>query len=120
MNSGNGMNCMKCGREIALGQVFCKECLADMEQYPIKPGTPVPQFDPAPAVAVKRVAAPRKQKKPEELVIDLKKWIIGLSISLLVVILSFSIVTAILVGQLENAENKVPAGQNYSSLDTTG
>jgi hypothetical protein len=53
-------------------------------------------------------------------VIDLKKWIIGLSISLLVVILSFSIVTAILVGQLENAENKVPAGQNYSSLDTTG
>ena len=23
----NSMCCMKCGREIALGQAFCKECL---------------------------------------------------------------------------------------------
>ena len=120
INGGNGMFCMKCGREIVLGQVFCKECLADMEQYPIKPGTPVPQFDPAPVVVVKRSAAPRKQKKPEEMVTDLKKWILGLSVSLLAVILGFSIVTAILIHRLETAEDKVPAGQNYSSLDTTG
>ena len=41
MNSKNSMNCMKCGREITLGQVFCKDCLVDMENFPIKPGTPV-------------------------------------------------------------------------------
>lgn len=120
INNGNGRSCMKCGREIALGQVFCKECLADMEQYPIKPGTPVPQFDLTPVVPVKRPVTPRKQKKPEELVVDLKKWIIGLGVSLLAVILGFSIVTAILVHRLETSEDKVPAGQNYSSLDTTG
>ena len=113
------MNCMKCGREIALGQVFCKECLADMEQYPIKPGTPVPQFDPNAVAAVKRPTNGRKQKKPEEQIIGLKKWILGLSLSLLVVILGFSIVTAILVNRLQDTEDRVPAGQNYSSLDTT-
>ena len=114
------MNCMKCGREIALGQVFCKECLADMDQYPIKPGTPVPQFDPDVVTAPKRPTSTRKQKKPEELILGMKKWIIGLSVALFTVILSFSIVTAILVHRIQNAEKDVPAGQNYSSLDTTG
>ena len=113
------MNCMKCGREIALGQVFCKECLADMEQYPIKPGTPVPLFDPDPVPGVKRAPALRKQKKPEEQIVDLKKVIVALSVALTVVILGFSIVTAILINRLENAEGVVPPGQNYSSLDTT-
>lgn len=112
------MNCMKCGREIALGQVFCKECLTDMEQYPIKPGTPVPMFNPNAVTAPKRPTNTRKQKKPEEQVVDLKKWILGLGVTLFAVILGFSIVTAILVNRLNDAENKVPVGQNYSSLDT--
>lgn len=113
------MNCMKCGREIALGQVFCKECLADMEQYPIKPGTPVPMFNPNAVTAPKRPTNTRKQKKPEEQVIGLKKWVLGLSVALFTLILGFSIVTSILINRLNDAENKVPVGQNYSSLDTS-
>ena len=113
------MNCMKCGREIALGQVFCKECLTDMEQYPIKPGTPVPMFNPNAVIAPKRPTNIRKQKKPEEQVISLKKWVLSLSVALFTLILGFSIVTAILITRLNDTENKVPAGQNYSSLDTT-
>ena len=113
------MNCMKCGREIALGQVFCKECLADMEQYPIKPGTPVPMFNPNTVTAPKRPTNVRRQKKPEEQVISLKKWILRLSIALFTVVLGFSIVTAILINRLENTEHTVSPGQNYSSLDTT-
>ena len=35
------MNCIKCGKATAAGHVFCDECLEVMEQYPIKPGTPV-------------------------------------------------------------------------------
>ena len=35
------MQCMKCGREIPAGDVFCQECLTDMEKYPVKPGTVV-------------------------------------------------------------------------------
>ena len=33
--------CLKCRREIAEGQVFCDDCLAQMKKYPVKPGTPV-------------------------------------------------------------------------------
>lgn len=120
--SGKGvflLNCMKCGREIALGHVFCKECLADMEQYPIKPGTPVPQFDPNTVTLPKRPTNSRKQRKPEEQLLFFKKWITGLSLTLFAVILGFSIVTAILVHRLNEADNAVTPGQNYSSLDTT-
>ena len=35
------MNCMKCGREVEEGQVFCQECLAQMETEPIRISTPV-------------------------------------------------------------------------------
>lgn len=113
------MNCMKCGREIALGQVFCKECLADMEQYPIAPGTPVPMFNTNPTVAPKRPASNRKQKKPEEQISSLKKWILALSLLLLVVIIGFSLVTSVLMHRLEEAQTDETRDQNYSSLDTT-
>jgi hypothetical protein len=110
---------MKCGREIALGQVFCKECLADMEQYPIAPGTPVPMFNTNPVVAPKRPTSGRKQKKPEEQIAGLKKWILTLSLILLAVIIIFSLITSVLVHRLEEAEENVSQDQNYSSLDTT-
>lgn len=35
------MSCMRCGKEIGEGQVFCAECLAEMERHPVKPGTPI-------------------------------------------------------------------------------
>ena len=111
------MNCMKCGREIALGQVFCKECLADMDQYPIKPGTPVPLYARPETVQPKRAANPRKQKKPEEQILTLKKWILSLSITLLVAIMCFSVTIAIMSHQLNEARSAKLPGQNYSTLD---
>lgn len=35
------MFCMKCGRELREGQVFCDTCLESMEKEPIKINTPV-------------------------------------------------------------------------------
>lgn len=35
------LNCLKCGREIEEGQVFCNDCLVQMAKYPVKPGTAV-------------------------------------------------------------------------------
>lgn len=35
------MYCLKCGKETDGEQVFCSHCLEVMEQYPVKPGTPV-------------------------------------------------------------------------------
>lgn len=35
------MNCLKCGKETSKNQVFCPECLADMDNYPVRPDAPV-------------------------------------------------------------------------------
>lgn len=35
------MSCMRCGKETEVHQVFCTECLADMERHPVKPDTPI-------------------------------------------------------------------------------
>ena len=35
------MNCIRCGGEAENNQIFCNECLATMEQHPVKPGTPI-------------------------------------------------------------------------------
>lgn len=45
------LHCMKCGQKVEESCVFCPDCLAEMEKYPIKPGTVVrlPQRTAAPA-----------------------------------------------------------------------
>ena len=113
------MNCMKCGREIALGQVFCKECLIDMDRHPIAPGTPVLMFEVNATPVIKRPTAARKQKKPEEQVVSLKRWVVALSVLLTAAILGFSLITGILLHRLDEAEKGGTGEQNYSSLDTT-
>lgn len=112
------MNCMKCGREIALGQVFCKECLTDMSEYPVKPGTPVPLFAQPVSVQPKRTAPVRKPKKPEEQIVLLKKWILGLVLTIMALILCFSVTTAILIHQMNETRDTTVPGQNYSTIES--
>jgi hypothetical protein len=111
------LNCMKCGREIALGQVFCKECLADMENYPIKPGTPVQLPAQDAAAAPRRPSDRRKVRKPEEQIALLRKWVLGLSLTLLAVILTFSIITSVLLHRIEQNRDDTLPGQNYSTVE---
>ena len=108
------MNCMKCGREVALGQVFCKECLADMANYPVTPGTPVilPNRDTSPIV---RRPVPRKTKKPEEQLSLLRKVIVVLSVLVIMLVLAFGITTTILLEKLETTDESRQPGQNYST-----
>ena len=67
------MSCMKCGKEVSEDQVFCPECLAEMDRYPVKPGTPVllPHREP---IAAQRKRRPLKRvRKPEEQLAALRK-----------------------------------------------
>lgn len=70
----NDMICMKCGREIALGQAFCKDCLEDMSHYPVNPMTPV-QLPPQSHTVqpYRRPTRNRKPKKAEEQILRLRK-----------------------------------------------
>ena len=110
------MNCMKCGREIFLGQVFCKDCLTDMARHPVAPDTPVPVFDPHANASLNLTTAPRKVK-PEEQIAKLRKRIKILTIALTATVLVFSILTALLINQLNQKMDAAAPGQNYSTSE---
>jgi len=109
------MNCMKCGREIEEDQVFCIDCLKDMEKYPVRPGTAVhlpkrPTYSP-----IRRAMPKRKTIPPEEMVKKQRKLIRRLSVALAV----FALLSALLaypavVHLLESEDSLI--GQNYSVI----
>lgn len=110
------MNCMKCGREIEESHVFCRECLAEMEKYPVKPGTVV-QLPHVPSYqAAKKPPQRRKAAPPlEDQVKVLRKWARMLAFALVLAIALLLGAGYLAVQQYIDMENKVLPGQNYSS-----
>lgn len=107
------MNCMRCGREIGEEQVFCPECLADMEKYPVKPGTAVrlPQRS---TVQYPRKAVPRKKPPtPEETILRLRKFL-RFFVALWLTTLLVAAALAYPAYQYVIEENHFLPGQNYS------
>ena len=109
------MGCMKCGRDIVEGQVFCSECLEKMEQYPVKPGTAV--LLPSRRSDAPKKAPSRRKLSPEEQIRRLRR--LNRILSLL---LALSMIATILLGyismlHLMEGEKRLP-GQNYTSIET--
>lgn len=94
------MYCMKCGRELKDNQVFCPDCLAVMENYPVKPGTPIqlPNHtnDPVPVKTPKK-----KQKKPEEQILHLRSTVRWLSLALIAALAAFLITAFMMLWLLD-------------------
>lgn len=110
------MNCLKCGRKIDDGQVFCTDCLVQMEKYPIKPGTAVilpSRNDPVPAR--KSSFRFRPALSPEEQLRHLKRRVHRLTLALAVVLLLFAGL-AFFTGHLLRSRSQPLPGQNYSSF----
>ena len=81
------MHCMRCGRELALGQVFCKGCQADMAQHPVDPATPV-LIPPPPAPVTTSRRSARKARKPEEQLSRLRRRMTTMLLMFIVVLLA--------------------------------
>ena len=109
------MNCMKCGREVKEGQVFCWDCLADMEKYPVKPGTVVqlPRHRSEPAV-YKKVIPRKKVLTPEEQVKKLKRRIRRMAVGILILLAVIATLLYPMVAEIIEGSKPRP-GQNYSS-----
>ena len=112
------MLCMKCGREIEPEQVFCPECLAEMEKYPVKPGTVVqlPKHTPPSPVRKQITHRHTPQENPEEQIKKLKRLVAALLCAL---ILSMATIVGLLYlgadHYWDSVEEFLP-GQNYSSV----
>lgn len=105
------MNCTKCGVELKNSGVFCEDCLADMEKYPVNPNVTVRiPYRPVPAPAKKAKKA--KAAKPEEQIRHLKKvrnWLFAL----LVVSLLALAASVIMMIHLVSGNDIPDLGQNY-------
>lgn len=97
------MNCMKCGRELKGTEVFCPECAAEMEKYPVKPGTPV-QLPPRTAVPSAKKKSKRRILKPEEQIAKLRHSVRLLSLALVVLMIAFILITVMLLQVLDQRD----------------
>lgn len=105
------MNCMKCGREMAAGQVFCEECLAEMARYPVHPGTVV-QLPHRTETPVHRKTVKRRTISTEETIRGLRKQI---RILLTVLLVCFMLIGLMIYPTYEYLSSKhLQIGQNYT------
>ena len=114
----NVMSCMKCGREIALGQAFCKDCLEDMSHYPVNPATPVQiPIHPPVTHSSRRSNRPRRNKKPEEQILRLRKQV-RLQAIVILCLLTMLIGLGIYgFKKLHPSPQPVRPGENYITSD---
>lgn len=110
------MNCMKCGREVEDGQVFCAECLAVMAKYPVKPGIAIqiPQRKTTPAQK-KAYVKRRQPPKPEEKIRSVKKWLRSI---MLLWFITLILLAATIYPTVEYFMGKAfpIRGQNYTTI----
>lgn len=111
------MGCIKCGRDTVSEQVFCPDCLAEMEKYPVRPGTVVQLPVRKTSSAPKKQQAKKRSVPLEEQVRVLRR---RCRILVLLLILMTAIAAAMAVPTVEHLmENHFKIGQNYSTITTT-
>lgn len=109
------MYCMKCGQEIEADQVFCEDCRAEMEKYPVKPNTLV-QIPNRPKKHAAKKARVRWESA-EEQVAALKKRCRRL-VAALVLMFLLSLGMAAVVGvTVYEMDMQRFLGQNYHTVD---
>ena len=110
------MYCMKCGREVEEGQVFCLDCQKEMAKYPVRPGTVVllPKREDA-HFPKKSQAKRRSGPTPEEQIKSLKRRLRVVT-ALLLVSLTLLAVLIYPTARVLLEERNLRPGQNYNAV----
>lgn len=107
--------CLKCGKEVAEGAVFCEECLAVMHRYPVKTG----------AVAVIQDRPAQRNyilpEDPQDTEVKARlhtlqttvRWLIVLTVILSALLLTM---TGMLLHSTQSEPEKLPIGKNYTTI----
>ncbi len=104
------MQCLKCGRDVAEGQVFCAACSDVMAHYPIKPGTPV-TIPTRPKRIVRAAPQPKTEDQVAQLRLRLRRAKALVCALLLALVLSLGLLGYTIV----NHDEGFSIGQNYNT-----
>ena len=110
------MRCMKCGREIPEQQVFCRDCLEDMKNHPVKANVTVQLPPRTEAPVVKKKPRRYRDAKPEELLRHQKLLIRCLCAALAVSVAAVVLLAGMLLELLNKQEADFNIGQNYGTV----
>lgn len=111
------MYCLKCGKETREDRVFCDHCTEVMEQYPIKPGTPVQLPRRETAAAPKKVSR-RRIRSQEEQIQQLRVTVRALIGCLVILALLLGFFAWQYFRPKEEVQPPKEIGQNYT-VDST-
>ena len=112
---GMAMNCMKCGREVDEGQVFCWNCLQQMETEPIKITASVR----IPRQPARRAATHRPVLHLEEDVRRLERANENLRVWVLLLAMA-AVLLAMAVYHQEVGQAVAELGKNYAIIEARG
>lgn len=111
------MYCLKCGKETQENQVFCPDCLKDMADNPVKPGTPV--VLPSRSAIEKRAIQKKKQLTPEERILQLQMRLKQLRVLAGILALALCVALAAAFYLHHRQAEEAAPGQNYSIVSPT-
>lgn len=107
------MNCVKCGREIPEDQVFCENCLTEMENYPVKPGTAV-HIPTRPAEELPKKSVKKKRiLTAEELLLRTRKKLRRTRIFAVILLLICGTLSFLMAQAVLELDFQRLLGQNY-------
>lgn len=111
------MNCMRCGVKTGEKEVFCSECLASMEKYPIRPGTPI--HIPMRSAIPEAKKAPKKKREltPEEQISRLRIKVQWLRAALLAALIVIALLSGILLASSLQEVTQAPSARNYTTTE---
>lgn len=106
--------CLKCGKKTEDRAVFCSECLAVMEQYPVKPGTVVHIPRRPPRSETKELDT-FDQSAQTELISHQRGMIRWLTAMIAVLSLLLVVTAMLLIHTLDNQQTLPAIGRNYTT-----
>ncbi len=111
------MQCLKCGKKTADRQVFCDDCLAVMQDYPVKPGIPIHLPKRESRAAEKKSPAQRDPTSSDQLrgLRTTIRWLLGV-VAVLSLLLLFT--AGMLIHTLEQDPVLPNFGRNYTTADS--
>ena len=109
------MPCIKCGRKLEEGQAFCPQCLAEMDQYPIKPGTPV-QLPQHSQISPAKPRQKKREIKPEEQIQQLRSANTWLKLMVAALLAGFVLLAVFLILLLEKGRIDLPDFRRWLPL----
>ena len=109
------MYCVKCGRETREEDIFCQDCLLEMDKYPVQPGTVVLLPRRKESSAVKKTPK-RHTPSSEEIIADLRHQRSVLLLLLVACIIAIALMFKPTMHYVLDEHYEI--GQNYSSVAT--